>query len=268
VTFVPSFDRVQAPGSTPARVGFLLHGILGSARNWRTFARRLAAATPDVAWAVVDLRNHGESQGAPSPHTVTTTADDLVQVANQVGKPAIVVGHSFGGKVAVRFAERHPEGVQRVWVLDSRLDAEPPGTDNEVALVVDALHAVALPVADRQEVAHHLLSRGFSPSLAQWMTTNLRREGDGFIWAFDLGAVQAMIDDYWRLDLMPVLADPPCRIDLVRAGRSDRWPPEILDRIAAVSAPRVAMHVLPDSGHWVHVDDPEGLLRLLAAGTM
>jgi len=264
MSFTPAYEVVQAPGSSPGQVGLLLHGILGSGRNWRTFARKLVVRTPDVAWVCVDLRNHGESRGAPPPHTVTTTADDLLAVTSQVGSPTHVVGHSFGGKVALRYAERHPGTLQRVWVLDSRVDADPPSDDNEVALVMKALRETRLPIPDRQTLANDLVTRGFSVSLSQWMTTNLRRQGEGFGWAFDLSAIEEMIDDYWRLDLMSVLADPPCRVDLVRAGRSDRWGPDTLDRIRAVASPEVHLHVLPNSGHWIHVDDPEGLLALLA----
>ncbi|MEZ4466088.1 MAG: alpha/beta fold hydrolase [bacterium] len=49
-------------------------------------------------------------------------------------------------------------------------------------------------------------------------------------------------------------------VHVVRAGRSDRWDAATLQRLAASA---VDVRVLPDAGHWLHVDDPEGLLALL-----
>jgi pimeloyl-ACP methyl ester carboxylesterase len=265
VSFVPAYTVVRAKGSTPTRRAFVLHGILGSGRNWRTFARRLAEARPDTEYVLVDLRNHGDSADAPPPHTVTSAADDLVALAKVVGPPQEVIGHSFGGKVALRYAQRHPEGLQRVWVLDSRASADPPEGDNDVLGVIRTLRDVPQPLASRDELVPLLTGRGFSPMLARWMTTNLRRADDGYRWAFDLDAVDAMIEDYWHLDLWPVLRDPPCRIDVVRAGLGDRWPESVLRRFRVDAHPSVTLHTLPKAGHWLHVDDPDGLLRVMMA---
>lgn len=263
MSFVPAHTVVTAKGAEPGRVVYVLHGILGSGRNWRTMARRFAAARPDTAYVLVDLRCHGKSECPEGPHTVTTAADDLLALHPIVGAPDEIIGHSFGGKVAVRYVQRHPDSLEQAWVLDSRLDADDPGEDNEVLNVIRALAQVPVPLADRQDVVTFLQERGFSEMLARWMTTNLERTPDGFDWAFDLPAVTELIDDYWQLDLWPVLRDPPCRIDIVRAGRSDRWPPDVLRHYQVDVHPRVRLHTLPDAGHWLHVDDPDGLVALL-----
>lgn len=263
MSFVPATSVVTAKGAAPTRVAYVLHGILGSGRNWRTLCRKLVRARPELACVLVDLRNHGDSQGAPPPHTVTAAADDLVALHAAHGPPHEVIGHSFGGKVALRYAQRHPDGLDRVWVLDSRADAEPPTDDNEVARVLQALARVPMPLATRDELVVHLTGQGFSEGLARWLTTNLTRTDDGLRWVFDLDAIRAMITDYWQLDLWSVLRDPPCRVDVVRAGRSDRWPDRVLDRFRTEAGARTHLHVLPDAGHWVHVDDPQGLIALL-----
>ena len=103
--------------------------------------------------------------------------------------------------------------------------------------------------------------------LASWMTTNLRRTPDGYRWRFDLPAVREMIADYFVEDLWPVLdaPGPGLRIDVVRAERSDRWTDEELDRFARLPDDcAVRLHLLPDSGHWVHVDAPDALIDILA----
>jgi len=74
--------------------------------------------------------------------------------------------------------------------------------------------------------------------------------------------------DYFRVDLWDYLAQPRERpeLELVVAERSDRWTPELRARARALPAQaRVHYHELPDSGHWVHVDNPAALLELMAA---
>lgn len=59
-------------------------------------------------------------------------------------------------------------------------------------------------------------------------------------------------------------------IAIVQAENSDRWTPEIIQEIQRLAARRadesdgnVAYYVLPKSGHWVHVDNPKGLLEIV-----
>lgn len=268
--FVPHVTVQTAPGATPTRWAWLLHGILGSGQNLRTVARRLAADLPDWGFLLPDLRNHGESRGAPPPHTVAACAEDLFALADARGvHPVAAIGHSFGGKVALAWAaaaEARGEHVARVWVLDATpgLSDVPLEEGSEVVRVVRALRTVPMPLPRRDALVERLVGMGFTTPLAQWMTTNLRHTDDGFVWKFDLDAVEAMLRDYAATDLWPWLASPTrrARVEVVRAERSDRWSDAELARFAA-APPDVRLHLLPDAGHWVHVDNPDGLHALL-----
>ncbi|MCA9538193.1 MAG: alpha/beta hydrolase [Myxococcales bacterium] len=260
-----AFDRIAAPEARPDRSVFLLHGILGSRRNWASFARRLAAARPRWQVITVDLRGHGDSHGQAPPHTVAACAQDLDRLATQLGqRPEVVIGHSFGGKVALGYAQAHGGGLSAAWSLDS-----PPGTraggdaDHEIAAVIAGIRALPMPVAGRPQVTAHFKHLGFSDGLAGWMTTNVERGPDGLRWRFDLDVVEALLADYWQFDLWPLLERPSPRIalHLLAAGRSDRFSPQALAHAAA--APGVTLHRLPTAGHWVHIDDPDGLLAML-----
>lgn len=258
MSFVPAH---LVEGSGP-KTAFVLHGILGSARNWRTFARELVRRHPAWRFVLVDLRNHGDSHGAPPPHTIAACADDLAALAAQVGAPSVVVGHSFGGKVALAYAQAHGAGLDAVWVLDAipgPVDLE----DGDVDRVVAALRDVPMPVARRNDVHAALIARGFTEAIAAWMTTNVHPVPGGYGWRFDLDAIAAMLASYERLDLWPFLNETRLDVRIVRAERSDRWTPRELAPFAD-APPNVRLVPLADAGHWVHVDNPEGLHDLLA----
>ncbi len=243
--FVPASQTV---GEGP-RTALILHGILGSSGNWRSFARRMAKAHGGWRFVLVDLRHHGDSGGAPPPDTVAACAADLVSL----GPAEVVVGHSFGGKVALCYARDHGSGLRTVWSLDS-----PPGPSHggarEVEQVIAAVRSLSMPVADRELVVDHFRQLGFSGALSGWMTTNVRRTDAGFEWRFDIDRIETLLADYRDLDLWGYVEASPIEIRILRAGRSDRW--------SAQDAAR-ATDVLPNAGHWVHVEDPEGLAALL-----
>ena len=86
-----------------------LHGILGSAQNLRSFARKVANAYPGTYCLLVDLRAHGESPTMVSNEDSNTAVSTVDDCANDVAhlmkhlniKPNVLWGHSFGGKVVL-----------------------------------------------------------------------------------------------------------------------------------------------------------------------
>ena len=74
-----------------------------------------------------------------------------------------------------------------------------------------------------------------------------------------------MLADYWRADYWPVLEGGRAGAMHVLIGTgSDRFDAGTVARFAALDrAGVIHLHRL-DAGHWVHVDDPEGLLAALA----
>ncbi len=266
--FVP--HALLLPADRPGRLAVVLHGILGSHKNWRRFTRGLAKRLPGWRFALVDLRNHGASHGAPGPHTLAACADDLRRLAEQLDAPIeVVIGHSFGGKVALELGARAPEELSTVFVLDASPErhAVLPDADHEVRTVMAALRAVPLPLARRNDLLPHLAAAGLPLSIQRWMTTNLREGDRGLVWTFDIDAALAMLEDYFRTDSWgPLVTTNPSApaVHLVRAGRSDRWTGEVIRKLDELPpSARGSVHVLPNAGHWVHVDNPKGLTDLL-----
>jgi esterase len=268
------------------KLAFLLHGVLGAGHNLRSLANQLAAARPEVRIALLDLRYHGKSLGAPSPHNLEACADDLFDLVEHLGRaPNIVIGHSLGGKVALEYGKRHEDPIAgtrtplpgledtlaQVWTLDSDPGAQKPDHNHQVGKVLAALQKNPGPFASRAEAVQSIRNEGFTPGLANWLGTSLDRKGEFFTWRFELDKIPHLLTDYFALDLWPFLerlktaeAGGHVLYELLVAENSDRWSGSMKDRAHALNDhPRLRVHSLPDSGHWVHVDNPQGLLDIL-----
>jgi esterase len=262
--FVPAAERIVAADARPTRWMLFLHGILGSGANFRTFARKLTQRRPDWGALLVDLRGHGRSEGAPPPHTVAAAADDLVHLEDDGGLDVQgVVGHSFGGKVALAYAERRARPLAEAWILDSSPGPRPPEPGpTSPAAVLGLLESIPQPLPSRQAFLDQVQPQ-LGRAVADWLAMSVRPVDHGYRLTFDLGAVRALLEDYARLDLWSVVEDASRArtIRFVVAGRSNAVPDADRRRLAR----SVRVHVLERAGHWLHVDDPDGLLALMTA---
>ena len=254
--------------AAPERLVYVLHGALGAGHNLRSFVRKLAEARPSFGFVLVDLRHHGASQGMAGPNTLANAAHDLTLLAKQLGRaPDCLIGHSLGGKVALQYAVTEAQALDQLWMLDSYPGTQALGTNHEVLEVMAAMHAVKLPAPSRQHVVTELVQNGMSQGTANWLSSNLKTTDSGFVWSLDFDAIRELVEDYARVDLWPFLAEPHATdIRLVIAERSRLWNEHSRARAQALpQAANVHVHLLADAGHWLHVDNPEGLLQLMSA---
>ena len=255
----------------PARWALFLHGILGSGSNWRTFARRFVDAHPGYGALLVDLRLHGGSLEVAGPHTIQAAAQDLVELAATLSVPVeAIVGHSFGGKVALAYVDRCHGALDRAFILDSTPGTRIDQRGSESTVRVLALLGSIGPTPTRKAFVEQVVAAGQSLGLAQWLAMNLEQRGDAFVVKLDLQAVGELLEDYFRRDLWELLERPPGRVhfDMVLGGQSsvfDAADRQRLTRAAQAHPARVRVHTLPTAGHWLHVDDPQGLTALLTA---
>lgn len=260
----------------PERWMLFLHGILGRRVNWRSFARSFVAKRPGWGAVLVDLRDHGESQGLSGPRTVAAAGEDLVELAAVVtaahgGRVAGVLGHSFGGKVAIVGASRLREadlGVDELWIVDA-----PPGPrlqprDRTTDHVIATLERLPERFESRARFIDEVIAAKVAKPVAQWLATNLVEDDGEWRFGLELGHVRALLDDFVRVDLWPMIdaeIEAGARVCLVLGERSQAVFGEELER-AQERAARGLMevHTVANAGHWVHVDNPKGLLEVLS----
>jgi len=240
---------------------FVLHGIYGAGRNWASFGRKLVAARPEWGINLVDLRLHGQSRGFEPPHVLSSCVHDLIVLANELdASPDVILGHSFGGKVALMTAPAlHPS---QVWVIDSTPSRRTPG--GGALRMLQILRRMPSDFASRSEVVTVLEAEGLATPVAHWMSTNVELDGERFVWRIDPDDMESLLADFFRRDLWDVVERPPAgtEIHMVRASESDVLPLDELARIESLVSAAVHGYEI-HGGHWLHEDNPAGLLALL-----
>ncbi len=247
---------VRRLGRGPALL--FLHGLFGSGRNWRSFARSFAA---HFTCLLPDLRGHGDSPHA-RPIDYPHMAADVVALLEREGiARAILVGHSMGGKVAMTVALTRPERVARLLVLDI---APVRYVDHDHRPLIRALRGLDLTRVRFRRDADALLAPAIpDPLLRAFLLQNLVIDEAGARWRLDLEGLERHMDDL--LDF-PAADAPPWEgaTLFVRGGAS----PYVVDaHLPAIHRlfPRARITTLAGAGHWLHVSHPDALRRELLA---
>jgi esterase len=234
----------------------LLHGLFGAARNWGAIQRRLAKRFRVLA---LDLRNHGDSPHAPEMSYAALAGDVLETLARAGALPAALIGHSMGGKAAMRAALDRPDAVTRLLVADIAPVRYPPG----FGAYARAMAALPLtPELTRAQADAALASAVPDGGVRLFLLQNLRF-GAAPAWRIGLAEIAAGLADIEGWEAPPGAAyDGPA---LFLAGaRSTYVQPSHRPAIRALF-PAARFVVLKDAGHWLHSDNPEGFLAVAEA---
>ena len=226
----------------------VLHGLLGSSRNWLSAGADLAKEREVVA---LDLRNHGKSPHA-EPMTYAAMVEDVLAWLDARGWSKVeLMGHSMGGKVAMALACRHPERISRLIVVDiapkdylSHAHRAEFAAMNE--LRVDKLES-------RGEAELRFEARVSDWAMRKFLATNLERnEGGGWRWMINLPVLTASLPELERSPLAegerfagPTLFVTGGKSRYVQAGD-----------VGAIEAhfPGAQVEVIAGSGHNPHME--------------
>ena len=249
---------VHLEGQTFGKQGapiVILHGLLGSGRNWTSIAKRLAARHKVVT---LDLRNHGGSPWADEMSYALMAADVRAYIEQAALGPTTVIGHSMGGKTAMRLALDAPSLVERLVVVD----IAPVDYDHSTGEYVEALRALDLDgVGSRSLLDQRLADKVSEPAIRAFLLQNLVRQDQGFAWRAHLvGLSKAMPSlmafptddhDYYR---GPALFLSGANSNYMTASEKPA-----IERLFQ----QVDHRIIADAGHWVHAEQPTAFLAHL-----
>jgi esterase len=234
-------------GTGPALV--ILHGLLGSARNWGGVTRELAEDRRVVA---LDLPNHGASPWSEAMD-YPFMATEVAAVIKGLGGRAAVMGHSMGGKAAMVLALTRPDLVERLVVVD----IAPVAYTHTFAPYIRAMRAVPLgQIRRRGEVDEALAAHITDPRVRAFLLQNLEGGEAGYRWRANLAVLGAAMDDILGFPEFPenVTYEGPV---LFLAGQDSDYIRSEHQPIIRQRFPLASIETVPKAGHWVHADRPE-----------
>jgi len=255
----------------------ILHGLLGSSRNFASFSKALSDELVIPRRIIMpDLRNHGESSHSTSMGYVNMAAD-IKALLEELGiDKCCVIGHSMGGKAAACLALLFPELVESIAILDiapvSYTGQHGPRSSKtwvEIHSIIDALNTMP-KVETRKDADAHLAATIDDPILRSFALTNLvpdRAEG-GMKWRIGIKSIARNMGIIGGFDLGQGLQRPASDLGLkferdaffIQGGASSFIRSTHLPEIGLLF-PRFKVQTMRNAGHWVHSEDPEATIR-------
>lgn len=239
-----------------------LHGVFGQGKNFGVIAKMLADQASSV---LLDLPNHGRSpwtQHFDYDQFADLVADELV-LRDAETAPVTLVGHSMGGKVAMRLALRHPTLLTRLVIADISPVAR--GEQAEFIHLAEALLNLELTgLTTRNQADDRLRAAVPDDAVRAFLLQNLHRQpGTAQQWRW-LPNLELLRRSAGLLTGWPPIAahwDGPV---LWLAGERSRYVQAIDEPVMAGYFPQVRLEEIPESGHWVHADQPKAVAAALA----
>ena len=223
----------------------LLHGLAGHAREWDSTAAWLTRSHRVVA---PDLRGHGRSERAPADVSPDAFAMDAEMWIERLGlSPAILVGQSLGGLIALRAAARRRQALRALVVAEATPAEDPDGA----AAVASWLESWPVPFPSRADA---LAFFGGDTLWAQAWSSGLEARAGGLWPAFDAGVLLDALQQANARDCWAEWASIRCPALVVRAasGSAREEAEHMLELLPGTQLAEIA-----DSGHDVHLDQPE-----------
>ncbi len=245
----------------------LIHGLAGNSRTWKDVMPALAKHYDVIA---PDLLGHGQSAKPMGDYSLGAHASGLRDLLLTLGVPhATIVGHSFGGGVAMQLAYQHPEMCDRLVLVGSG------GLGREVSWL---LRLVTLPLAEQTmpiifqrrladagiSVSRFLHRRGLSaPHLSEMLQSYVSLAGAENRKAF-VRTIRTVIEPGGQtvsaLDRLYLAAHVPT---MIVWGANDQIIPVAHAHAAHEAIPGSRLEVLPDLGHFVQTQAPERFVEVL-----
>ena len=240
-----TIEIMRSPSSDPSPPVILLHGASGNAETWRTPLEQ-AWSWAD-AWCP-DLPGRGGSGDEPLA-TAEAVADWLAAIANDApwSSPAIFVGHSYGGAIALSLALRHPELVSGVVMVSS-------GSRLRVAPAI--LDAVAKSTPEAPFALDFAFGEGCPSDLIEAYASAASSTPPG-----------AALADWRACDCFDVRAQLPTLTTplLVVHGDQDKLTPPKYQRLLADAVSGSKIEEIEGPGHMLPWEDPESLSQVVEA---
>ncbi len=249
-------------GSENPETLVLIHGLDSSGRTFDPVVKELAKKYRVI---VVDQRGHGKSEARGTDYSSEVMARDLEGLLDYLGvETCHILGHSMGGRTAVRFAEMFPDRVDSVIIEDmemkQRADTVTPTDQAKMEKDSEKLKKIfANPIYPSREKLVAALAKVYGPEAAlEIAEKRAEDQPDGTCrlmyrpWITGLYGRQGNAED-----LTPALKAIKAPVLLIRADpREGTAVSSGGARAFGYAAPTAQTKIINGAGHSVHKDKP------------
>ena len=228
----------------------VIHGLFGMSDNWNSLGRKFSEY---FRVHLIDLRNHGRS-----PHSVNFNYDvmceDLIEymLIHNIQKP-IILGHSLGGKVAMKFAFTFPKKIEKLLVAD--ISPREYNSDFYKSILA-VLYKIPLEEFDKREEIDSLLSSLYEDKgMRLFLMKNLYRdENKKFAWRFNIEILLDKIENIQEANFIKGICNVSTHF--IKGGNSNYITNEdrlIIDKHFS----DFGITNIDGAGHWLHAEEPQ-----------
>ena len=218
--------------------------------NWNSLGKRFSKY---YRVHLIDLRNHGRSPHSEEFNYNVMCSDILEYITtNNIIKP-IILGHSLGGKVAMKFAFTHEEKINKLIVAD--IAPRRYNTDFFHELL-QILYKLPLENFEKREEIDDILSISYKDrGMRLFLLKNLyRNEKKEFSWRFNINVLLEKVNNIQEADFIKGVCMVPTHF--IKGGNSNYITTEdelIINRHFS----DFSITTIDGAGHWLHAEKPE-----------
>jgi pimeloyl-ACP methyl ester carboxylesterase len=253
----------------------LLHGFGNEAHIWDDFAPVVA---PYYRTLSLDHRGHGDSDwDREGRYDLDALVRDVDAVSRAFGiERAVVIGHSLGGRVATLYADRYPERMAGLVIVDIGPDIDARGSMRIRMDVESNLDPTFGSIAEYARALSLAYPAATPAAIDRMARFGLNRRDDGLFEIKMDPALRRGMTERDRDDLDPsdpmspeaqwkALAGITCPTLVVRGAASDIFSPDTADKMVDEVLADGRLAVVARAGHSVMTDNPEGFEEALSA---
>lgn len=228
----------------------IIHGLFGMSDNWNTLGKKFAKY---CKVHLIDLRNHGRSPHSENFNYDVMCKDVLEYMTdNNITNP-IILGHSLGGKVAMKITFTHPKRIEKLIVAD--ISPRRYNTD----LVQNLLQTLCrLPLANfqkREEIDDILSDTYKDRSMRLFLMKNLYRNHQKKLeWRFNIDVLLEKVSNIQEADFIKGICTIPTHF---LRGRNSSYITDEDEIIIGQHFSDYSIATIEEAGHWLHAEQPE-----------
>jgi len=228
----------------------IIHGLFGMGDNWRTLGKQFSKY---CKVHLIDLRNHGKSPHAKK-FNYEVICEDLFEYINDNNiKKSIILGHSLGGKAAIKLAFTYPDKVEKLIVADASLRSYNTESYKDI---LRRLNKLPFEDFEKRDEVDKALSLYVENQGVRWfLLKNLyKNEEKKFSWRFNIDVLLKELSTIQESYIIDGVCDIPTHF--IKGGKSDHINSND-ELLIKKHFSDFSIVIIDGAGHWLHAEAPE-----------